>query len=285
LGEAGYIGFDDYLRLAARLTPASDPVVLSQFVHAVEDLNHLYSGLATQAAFQKYARDRLSVLMTSVGWTPRAGEAANTGILRAALIEALAAVGDETTLAEAKRRFHARATDRTAISVGTRRAIVNALGIGADAALFDEMVALAVASQDTTEKRTYFLALAGAADPAIAQRLLALSITDRVPSQLGPNLIRAVAQVHPQLAFDFVTSHFDAVAEHLDLSTRVYFLPGVVEDGYERALAEQLVHFAHEKPNAAGPEMLARSRSIILFNAEVREQRLPKLDAWLSHAQ
>jgi aminopeptidase N len=148
--------------------------------------------------------------------------------------------------------------------------------------VFDDLTQRAVRSTDTTEKRTYLLALARATDPAIAARVLALSLTDSVPRALAPNMILAVAEQHPRLAFDFAVKHFDAVATRLDSFARIDFVPRIAANGTEGLLERDLAAFAGERIGAAGSETVGRARSAILFGDEVRRRCLPQVDAWLA---
>lgn len=281
LAEGGYVSFESYLQLAQRLSAASDPVVLLQFVRAVATLDHLYEGRPTRASFRAFAHKQLGALLGEVGWTRRDGESANTSILRAALIESLARVEDSAVLIEARRRFRGADQNPELLSVDTRKAIVNAVGAGADAAFFEELTAHAVNSRDTAEKRSYLLAAAHANDPAIARRALEFALTDAVPASLSQLIIAAVAEVHPKLAFDFVTARFDAIAPRLDSFGRIAFVPQIAANGVERELAQRLAQFSKEKFGAAGSETVERAQSTILFRDEVRRERLPQVDAWL----
>jgi len=281
LGEAGYVNLGDYLEIASRLTPASDPLLSLQLVRCLLALDRLYSGLDSQEPLRIYARSRMSDLLAAVGWSPRGGESANTSILQATLIEGLATLGDRATIAEANRRFHSISTDSRADTSDTRRAIINAVGSGADAATFDEITRLARESANTAEKHAYYVAAARASDPQLARQMLDLTVTDQIPVQLSAVLITTVAAVHPALAFDFVTSKFDLVSRRLESSARIWFVPALAAYGVDTAAAEKLTAFARQRIGAAGSETVERARSKILLNAETRQRRLPQVDAWL----
>jgi len=286
LAEAGYGSMQSYLRLADRLSAADEPIVLLQLVRKLQDLYRQYfgrySGLAAQPRFAQFARNKLSALLHEIGWNARDGEAPNTRILRAALIEALGQFGDVATLAEARRRLAGSQSDPSLTPPDIRKAVINAVGSGADASVFADLQQRATRSKDTTEKRTYLLALARATDPAIAVRVLDLALTDAVPDALAPNLVLAVAEQHTRLAFDFTVRNFDAVATRLDSFGRIDFVPRIAANGVERSLAPDLNRFAAQRIGAAGNETVSRAHSLILFGDEVRRRCLPQIDAWLA---
>lgn len=281
LGEAGYISLDNYLRLAAHLSPASDPVVLLQFVRSAVELDRLYSGLPAHERFRTFARGRLSAWFAKVGWTRRNGESANASILRAALIDGLAQLGDPATLAEARRRFHDAQKAPDLWSVDTRKAIVNAVGAGADAATFAELVARAQRSTDTTEKHLYLLAVSRALDEGIARRALELSLTDVVPEQISSLMINNVAEAHPALALDFAAARYEDIAPRLESFYRVSYVPMLAARSVDRKAEQKLLEFSGKHIGEQGRESVERARSLILFSDEVRRERLPQVDAWL----
>lgn len=281
LGEAGYTSFDDYLRLASRVSPLSDPLVQLQLVNSALELNRLYAQLPTQQRFREYARSRLSKLFAEIGWTYREGESANASILRAALIEARAQLNETAALTEARRRFHGADKDPTLWSVATRKAIVNAVGSGADVATFEALKARAARSTDTAEKRSYLMAVCHALDPAVARRALELSLSSIVPEQLTSSMIAAVAEIHPQLAFDFAVERYADIAPRLDSFSRITYVPTLAAEGVDRTMERKLLQFAGKQLGGQGRESVERALSLIRYNDEVRRERLPRIDAWL----
>jgi aminopeptidase N len=285
LSEAGYVPFDNYLQLAAHVSPASDPIVQLQVVRRAVELDRLYAGLPAQQRYRTFATGKLSALFTEVGWTHRDGESANASILRAGLIDALAQLGDAATLAEARRRFQGAQANPQLWSVATRKAIVNAVGSGADGATFDELAGQAARSSDTAEKRSYLLAACRALDESQARRALELSLTDAVPEQLSSVMIAAVADTHPELAVDFATTRYNDIAPRLESFSRITYVPSLASEGVDRAVERKLVQFAGKQLGGQGVETVERARSLILYNDEVRRRRLPQVDAWLQRQE
>jgi len=282
LGEAGYVSFDDYLRLVARLTPASDPMVQLQFARAAQRLDHLYSGLPERERFRSYARARLAGLFEPIGWAARAQDSANSHILRAELIEALATLQDAATLSEARRRFHGAAQNPQLWSAETRKAIIDAVGAGADEAMFKELAGRAIRSNDTREKHSYLLAAARALDPRIARQALEFSLDPQVPEQLTFLMVGQVAEAHPELAVAFAIANYDVIAPRLESFARISFVPTLAAKGVDRGLIPEIDEFARRRLDGNGRESVERARSLLIFNDTVRRERLPKISAWVS---
>ena len=166
-------------------------------------------------------------------------------------------------------------------SVATRKAIVNAVGSGADAAMFDELAGRAARSSDTAEKRSYLLATCRALDTSVARRALELSLTEAVPEQLSSVMIAAVADTHPELALDFATARYNDIVPRLESFSRITYVPTLAAEGVDRTMEQKLVQFADKQLGGQGVETVERARSLILYNDEVRRERLPQVDAWL----
>ena len=93
----------------------------------------------------------------------------------------------------------------------------------ADPATFQALHDIARASRDPLERQTLYSDLTAVEDPLLAGQVLALAITDEAPSNLSSRLVRAVAAVHPDLAWRFTLANLPALeprprrAEPLDL--------------------------------------------------------------------
>jgi aminopeptidase N len=281
LAEGGYIPFGSYLDLALRVPASADAVLLLQLTRSMRILDRLYDGRADHEMFRAFARSKLGPALRELGWSERAQEPANASIARAELIEVLAQVGDPAVAKEALRRFHGADTDPSLLTGGTRQAVINAVGTGADAKTLDELLSRATKSSDSAQKRMYLLAAARVQDPALAMRVLELTASDAVPAPMFTSMVDGVARSHPTLTFDFVTSRYEALLPRLESFARIALVSMVAANATDGALLPRLEKFSAEKIGDAGRESLHRARSTVTFRDEVRRERLPQVDAWL----
>lgn len=281
LAEGGYTPFAGYLNLALKLPAAADPVLWLHMTRALDVLDKTYEGRADHEQFRAFARWKASAALRELGWVERQGESANASIARAELVELLGMLGDPATAKEVLRRFQGAEADPSLISGGMRQAIVNAVGMTADAKTLDELLARAAKSTDSAQSQVYLMAAARVQDPALAKRMLNLLLTDAVPAPLVGNMGRQVAESHPTLAFDFVTSEYDKLAPRVESFGRISMAQTVAGNAVDLALLPRLEKFVAEKVGDAGRESLQRARSRMTFSDEVRRERLPEVDAWL----
>ncbi len=281
LAEGGYTPFAGYLNLALKVPVAADPVLWLHLTRALGVLDKVYDGRADHEQFRAFARWKAGGALSHLGWVEREGESANASIARAELVELLATLRDPATQKEALRRFRGADADPTLISGGMRQAIVNAVGMLADAKTLDDLLARAAKSTDSAQSQVYLMAAARVQDPALAKRVLALTTTEAVPAPLVGNMIRRVSESHPALTFDFFTAQYDALTPRIESFSRIAMAQGVASEAVDLTLLPRLEKFVAEKIGDAGRESLHRARSSMTFSDEVRRERLPEVDAWL----
>jgi aminopeptidase N len=282
LGLAGYAPIANYLVLASRLPSTADPLASRAMVRGVVGLDSYFKDGPARAAYRAWAGRRLAPLMAQVGFEPTAGEADNAAVLRETLVSGLSQLNDPGVYAEARRRFDGAGGDPGKLSAATRAWVLLALARGADAQMFETLHSLAKASRDPLEKAQLYGLLAYVADPALADRVLALSITDEPPSNVGPRLIQAVADLHPDAAWTFGLAHMGEIAKGFDSLTRSTFLARVAGRSKDARRADELLAYAAKNipADAQGEVRVAVAR--IRTSAQVTATRVPEISAWVT---
>src|SRR3546814_4225441 len=93
-------------------------------------------------------------------------------------IRALGTMGDAAVLAEARRRFARLDSDPRALDGPAKGLWLDIVATNATAADWDKLHRLAQASKSSVERSMLYTLLGTAKDDALAQRALALSLTD-----------------------------------------------------------------------------------------------------------
>lgn len=284
LAEGEYVSFAMYFDIADNLPADADPLLIHDYVQTVRDLDRLYAGLPSQAAFRAFVRSRFAAVLARVGWTAKPAEPPNTALLRDSLIRLLASVGDEATLAEAARRFKGADQDSTLLPGAIRKAVVAAVGAGADTSTFTDLAARAARATDSAEKRLYLLALAGGNDPAIARRAMELSFSDAVPPQLFPALFQTLAERHPEPAFDFAAQRYELVESKTGSHAPMY-MASLARNAVDAAFIERFSAFVAGRLGNEAKESSERAKSAILHSDRLRRTGLVQVDAWLARRE
>jgi aminopeptidase N len=282
LMQAGRAEPSSYLALVEALRADDHRVVWDQVIGALGRLDHLALGRPERPALQAYARARLRPLFDRLGWDDK-GTGDDDALLRASLIWTLGEFGDGDILAEARRRFAAFVQNPPSLPNALRDAVTHLVGLSADRAGYDTLLALARKTTVTNERIRYYYAAAGARDAALARDTLALTLTDEMPSTIVGGVINVVASSgeQPDLAWEFVQKNFDVLVAKLGPSFRDLFVPSFMTNFSDEAHAMQLANFAPAQATSGGRVMAARALETIAISADLKARALPAVDAWI----
>jgi aminopeptidase N len=283
LVQAGRADPASYLALIEVLGPDDRRAVWDQVIGALNGLNRLERDRAERPALQAYARARLRPVFDRLGWEGSGSGDDDTTLLRASLISALGEFGDPDILAEAKRRFAGFLQDPKSLPNALRDAVTHLVGISADRATYDTLLALARKSTVTNERVRYYYAAASARDATLAGATLALTLTDELPGTIVGGLINAVASSgeQPDLAWDFVQKNFDTLLARQGPSFRDQFVPNFMTNFTDDAHAAELAAFAPAQSTSGGRVMVARALESIAISADLKARALPPVDGWI----
>ncbi len=220
-----------------------------------------------------------------LGFTPRAQDSEDTLRLRPALIEFLAAEGDD-------RALHAQATqlamlwlgDRSAVDGTMAETVLQAAARRGDRELFERLRAALLDTSDPRDRRIIYLALGSFQDPGIARSALAL-ILDPAHDYREVFQIAWSQSGTPQAgarAYEFMKAHFDALVARAPRDAAAFYprLAGGFCSEPERAEIENF--FRDRAPKfAGGPRILAQTLERISLCAALRQNQQASLSTFL----
>jgi hypothetical protein len=272
----------DLLSLLQTVPADADPVVLAAAVGQLGRLGALERGQPGEAAFKAYGRKALQPWLARWGWDAKLAGDANGLKVRSEVLTNLADFDDPQVLAEARRRFTTYRADPSSLDADTRRLVLSIVARHADAGLWDQLHDLARAAKTPLEKEELYFLLGYVQDPELAKRALDVAFADETPTTDGPLVIRAVAYEHPDMAFDFVLAHLDALNARLEPDSRNRFLPEIVSGARSLDMIDRLDVFARAHiPESARGEV-DKADGAIRTTVEQRTRRIPDVDAWIA---
>jgi aminopeptidase N len=283
LVQAGRAEPRPYLALIEELKGEDHRAVWDQVIGTLSALDRLARDRSERPALQLYARARLRPLFDRLGWDGSGSGDDDDTLLRSSLIRALGDLGDEDILAEARRRFAGFLQNPPSLPSALRDPVTHLVGISADRASYDTLLALARKTTVTNERLRYYYAAASARDATLARATLALTLTDELPNTIVGGLIYTVASSgeQPDLAWDFVKANFDALAIRLGPSFRDAFIANFMTNFSDDAHAAELAHFTPAQATSGGRVMTARALETIAIAADLKARALPAIDAWI----
>ncbi|WP_426172927.1 M1 family metallopeptidase [Massilia sp. TWR1-2-2] len=283
LGLAGLQPASDFLALANAATLGADPQVWGKVADVFRTIHDHYAGeRQRQQRFDTYALGRLAPVMKQVGWDARAGENATVATLRTGLIQTLSELGDAATIAEARRRYAAQASDPQALPAALRKTVLVVVATRADSAAWEELHRAAKAEKSPMIKDSLYELLAAPADPVLARRAMDLAMTDEPGVTNSAAMLAQVSQRHPDLAFDFALANIAKVNERVDATSRSRFFPRLAAGSSNPATIAKLEAYAGANLAAGSRRDADTAIADIRDRVKVRAERLPAIDAWVS---
>lgn len=280
---AGRAAPPSYLALVETVAADDRRPVWDQVIAVFGTLNRLARDRAERPAVQRYARAKLRPVFDRLGWEGSGSGDDDDTLLRASLISSLGDFGDEEVIAEAKRRFAGFLLDPKSLAPALRDAVTHIVGVTADRAGYDTLLALARKSTVTNERLRYYFAAASARDASLARATLALALTDEVPGTIVTGLINSVASSgeHPDLAWDFLQKNYDTLFAKQGPQFRDQFIANFMTNFSDEGHAAELAAFAPAQATSGGRVMTARATETIAIGADLKARALPAVDDWI----
>jgi aminopeptidase N len=123
--------------------------------------------------------------------------------------------------------------------------------------------------------------LASAKDEALAKRALDLALTDEPGATVSAGMIDSVSGEHPDMAFDFAVAHREQVDQLVDSTSRARYYPGIANGSSDEAMIGKLHDFAGKHIAPTSRTATETTIAGIRYRIEVKQERLPQIDAWL----
>ncbi len=276
-GRSGDAPFSSYLDLVNALPADAAPAIIDDTAGSMSLLAGYARGRPSEAAVKAFGIRTLHHYLERAGWTPRAGEGSNAASTRAGLISTLGALGDEAVIAEARRRVRGG----EALPASIRTAVMRVYAMHATTADYEALLAQARAAGDFVEQRRLWLLLASASDPALARRTLQLTLGEAIPRQIRTQVIFAVGNEQPRMAWDFLVANRPAIEALLDPLTRLEFPASLAAQSADPAMVRELETYARDFPEGARGTVTAATASIRL-RAETANVRMPAAERWIA---
>ncbi|WP_323143520.1 M1 family metallopeptidase [Massilia phyllosphaerae] len=287
LGMAGMQPASSVLELAKATPAGAEPQVWARIAGVFAGLHSRYQGTNSagnerQRAFDAFAIARLAPVMAQVGWSARQGEPSTVTNLRSQLIAVLSDLGDAKVIAEARRRYAAMDKDPSAVPGPLRKTILAVVAQHADAATWDSLHARAKAEKTPLLKANLYQLLGIADDRALAERALKLALTDEPDLTTSAGMISAVAQQHPDMAFDFALANQEKINQRIDATSRSRYFARLAGGSSDPAMVGKLNAYAGANLAASARGDVDAAIASIQDRVKVNAARLPEIDAWLA---
>ncbi|HZE10124.1 MAG TPA: M1 family metallopeptidase [Burkholderiales bacterium] len=280
LVQAGRTDVTRYLALVENLGEEADRTIWDQVIGSLRFFGDLLDKGEEMAAFDRFVVQVLQKPFSRVGWDRRAGESADTQLLRRSLIEALGRSGDKAVVREAQARFAARAGKPLDASI--RIAVLNVVGRYADEPTYRALLRRLRNTTDENAKWDTLSALRQMQDPGLLRQLMELMLTDELPpSDAVFNLTHIGGDSgRVELGWQFVLARLSDVLAKASERGRPYVLPNSAQGFSDAARADELLAATRTHLDATALYQAEKAADWIRLKAAVKEREAARLVAW-----
>jgi aminopeptidase N len=273
----------DYLAFAQGLQSDRNHVVVEDLLSGLGYIGQYLVSDSDREDYHAWLRQYLTPAMKDVGYESKSGESDEQKALRPELFRALGYdARDPETLEQARKIADKLLVDPSSVD-GDMAGIALALAaLHGDSAFYDRVMAATKNPQSPELYDSYLFTLPRFSDPKLLERTLEFAISPDVRSQDALQVITAVMRnpAGRQLAWDFIQSHWDAVAKAGGpfASAEVVGATGVFCNA---ELRDQVTQFFSAHKVAAAERTYKQSIERINDCVDLKSHQQPQLASWL----
>ena len=209
-------------------------------------------------------------------------EAVNVAELRGAVLGALSRFGDDSVIAEARRRFDVAIDDDQNVSPATRKTVISIVARNADSVTLDRLLAVVHNRKDPLEKESLLQMLGQIGDPAGAARVIAAAMGPDAPAGSALMSLWQVSGDHPNLAWNRALPFVERADSPVDPQMKMVLIPAIAAASSEHERIADLQAYAEQHIPATARQSVESAIASINLNAKFRAERLPQINDWLT---
>ena len=271
-----------YLELVEKLPTRTELAEREQIITAFGAINSLLADQPQRQQFQQYARSILRPSFDELGWEPRPNEKPRQASLRASLIPALAAFGDQEIAAGCRERFQRFLEKPESLAPDLRAPLLTVIGRYADEATWSKLHQAGLKTTSIEEKQNYYDALAFTADPKLAERTLQIALTDELPSSRAAYLVPKVARDggHPDMVWRFAKANMKQLLSKTDALGALSYAPSLFTFFSDPARIDELKAYAKESLGPESAKEVEKAIDEVSFRAEFKQRLASDIANW-----
>ena len=280
LGFSGDQDLSLYFRTLGAVTANSDPLVWTMASGQLARLSGMYEGTPLGERVQAKTLQVLAPALDRYGLEPKRDDSAAVTNLREQLVSLLGAAGDPRVVDRARSYFTAVRKDSSAIPPAIRRPMLGTFARNATPADWDALLETTRAETNPVVKNGYISLLGIAKDEALAKRALDLVKSSDFTDQQKISLLAAIAQAHPDLAFDFATANAETINPMLETSSRSSFIVQLGGGSNDPAMPAKITDWAAKNLPESSRGSAVRTVNSIKNRAVFADRLRPAVTDW-----
>lgn len=216
--QAGHASTVEVLELMQAFQHEDNFTVWSSIVNSLSKIGVLVSHLEFENKFKAYGRNLMRNITNKLGWDPKPNESHLNTLLRSLVLGRMAALNDEETIEEAKKRFELHVSGTTPLAADLRSPVYRAVLTAGDADTYETMLRLYREADLHEEKDRILRALGAIKDETLLAKVLDFAMSDEVRAQDTVFAIMSVATTYKGrvMAWNFFKENWKALLDRYE---------------------------------------------------------------------
>ncbi|XP_066255526.1 aminopeptidase A-like isoform X1 [Euwallacea similis] len=224
IAEAGHLSYRIPLNLSRQLMSETDYAPWSVASSKLQAIGTYLSGSSQNEAFKSYVRNIVSNAYANFTWIEGADDSHLVRLTRVIVLSLSCSVDHPDSLAQVQKKFNAWINDTSKSLSPDLRSIVYKYGIvNADAATWDQLLAVYQEEPDASEKLKLINGLANVKNPSLLTKLLDLAKNESIVRGQDYFTVLGYISANPtgtDLVWDFVRQNWEYLVERFTLNDR-----------------------------------------------------------------
>ena len=280
--RSGRSNIRDYLRIIDADAGDSDPMIVLLVLQRFEEMLKYERGKPGEIAFKQYVAGHMRPLLAQLGGWDISAVSDEQVRARNRALYILAKCDDQTTVAEAKRRFTQLLASPESFSPLTRQLVVYLAGYAADSTIYSRLKAMLAISTNAYDRELIFSAMAAAKNPELAR--LTLESALHLPPELAeyaPFMVETVAGEHPVQAWQFLTVNAEAIFGATSMFDRMSAMFHLAVTFSDSVPAEKIRAFLTAHLPLESAKEIDKAMSGIRANQVLQQRLVPEIDSYV----
>jgi len=285
LTRSGEESLSRFMDLVASLNQDAERAVIESYLPALESINNYVLADSDRPAFRSWIQATFSPMFAKVGWTPRAGEPADTREVRSQLIRIMGELGADPQVirrsVELARQYF---KDPHALDPSIAHNVLRVAARANDAELFNAYLAAMNDPASTPEVLANVSAALGRfTDPELVSRWLQIIVGPQTRNQDAAGYFGEVmGNVESQkVAWNWTKEHWAGLADKITMSSGATVI-SATRNFCDPAMRDEVQSFFAGHKVASSERTLKQSIERINSCISFRTHQQHDLNAWLA---
>lgn len=269
LCQAGKVRSVDFLKLLQSFREETEYTVWASIDHSLGRLSILLSNTDYREKFHKFGCHLMNGIFERLTWDPKDGEKHTDTMTRALVLNRLVTFGEQTVIAEAKRRYVTHANGTCAIPADLRESVYKAVSVYGDDALFEDLFNIYRTHELQEEKNRAAIALGYCKGSDRSKKVIEFALSDEVRDQDKISVLGPIGETSPTVGWKMLQDNKDLLRKRYETSYLLArLIKNLTQNFTTEAMAQEMAHFFEQNKFPGAERTIQQSIETVELNAK-----------------